>query len=254
MTPGIVTAALRNTLWSAIIHNVEPDQYENVTFNMWLKFFKLPIDARPTLGYAVGGRKYEPSWQYVRDQYFAAKWHQVFDYVEYFIHSEVLDEELVNAILEREAAAYRTIDGMICEVTDAGEIATINQALALEDKFKPVADHFRTAAERLSDRINPDYRNSIKESISGVEAMAQIVSGGKADTLGRLLSRLERDQNMNGALKTGFSSIYGWTSDDKGIRHAMAFPDQQPVNQADAKFFLIACSAFANYLKTFDLV
>jgi hypothetical protein len=35
----------------------------------------------------------------------------------------------------------------------------------------------------LSDRENPDYRNSIKESISAVEAIVNLINGTDSDTL-----------------------------------------------------------------------
>lgn len=39
---------------------------------------------------------------------------------------------------------------------------------------------------------------------------------------------------------------YGWTSDTPGIRHAlMTEPD---LHVEDAKFMLVACSAFINYV------
>ncbi len=43
--------------------------------------------------------------------------------------------------------------------------------------------------------------------------------------------------------------MYGWTSDDGGIRHALMEGDTPPTF-ADAKFMLVACSALVNYLTT----
>jgi hypothetical protein len=40
--------------------------------------------------------------------------------------------------------------------------------------------------------------------------------------------------------------LYGYTSDTHGIRHALK-DDSQP-NAEDAKFMLVSCSAFVNYL------
>jgi len=47
-------------------------------------------------------------------------------------------------------------------------------------------------------------------------------------------------------LKKGFSAIYGFTSDAQGIRHALS--EESNIDAADAKFFLVSCSAFVNYL------
>ncbi len=40
---------------------------------------------------------------------------------------------------------------------------------ALECRYTPVKRHLSNALELLSDRENPDYQNSIKESITAVE-------------------------------------------------------------------------------------
>jgi hypothetical protein len=40
--------------------------------------------------------------------------------------------------------------------------------------------------------------------------------------------------------------MYGYTSDESGIRHGML--DDPNVGFPEAKFMIIACSAFANYL------
>jgi len=51
---------------------------------------------------------------------------------------------------------------------------------------------------------------------------------------------------LHNALKTGFSAIYGYTSDAEGIRHALL--DKSDLKFDDAKFMLVACTAFVNYL------
>jgi hypothetical protein len=106
----------------------------------------------------------------------------------------------------------------------------------------------KAALTLLTQRERPDYRNSIKESILAVESMARIVTGEEKATLGKLLGILESNGRINSALKTGFGAIYGWTSDTNGIRHAMT--DVASVDSADATFYLVACSAFANYVKS----
>ena len=66
----------------------------------------------------------------------------------------------------------------------------------------------------------PDYRNSIKESISAVESLVATVVGEKG-TLGQLIKKLEDEISLHPALRTAFGSLYGYTSDEGGIRHAI---------------------------------
>jgi hypothetical protein len=102
--------------------------------------------------------------------------------------------------------------------------------------------------ELLSNRKNPDYRNSIKESISAVESMAKTITQKPKADLEEALRILERSGKIHGALKAGFSKLYGYTSDEGGIRHAMM--EEPDLSSSDAQFFLVSCSAFTNYLKS----
>ena len=47
-------------------------------------------------------------------------------------------------------------------------------------------------------------------------------------------------------LKNAFSSMYGWTSNTEGIRHGLQ--DEPDLGFEDAKYMLVACSGFINYL------
>lgn len=102
------------------------------------------------------------------------------------------------------------------------------------------------ALDMLADRSSPDYRNSIKESISAVESVAQIITGDSSATLGSALKVIERKGSMHPALKASLSSLYGHTSDADGIRHAML--EASSLSFINAKFMLVACRAFINYL------
>ena len=110
------------------------------------------------------------------------------------------------------------------------------------ERFKSAVTHIETALAGLADRASPDYRNSIKESISAVEAMCQIITGDPKATLAKALKQI----GVHSALEAGFIKIYGYTSDGDGIRHALS--NEAAVGADDAKFFLVACSAFVNYL------
>ncbi|MEB7145202.1 hypothetical protein NEM79_21265, partial [Escherichia coli] len=46
---------------------------------------------------------------------------------------------------------------------------------------------------------------------------------------------------------SAFSQLYGYTSDQGGICHALTEEDVNPT-LAEAKFMLVTCSAFSNYL------
>ncbi len=51
----------------------------------------------------------------------------------------------------------------------------------------------KRALELFSDRGSPDYRNSIKESISAVESFVIFTTGKDKGTLGQLTKKLETE-------------------------------------------------------------
>lgn len=77
--------------------------------------------------------------------------------------------------------------------------------------------------------------------------MARIVAENPKATLPDALKALERGDRLHTALKDGFVKLYGYSSDEQGIRHAML--DEPNISAADARFFLLSCTFFVNYLK-----
>jgi hypothetical protein len=67
-------------------------------------------------------------------------------------------------------------------------------------------------------------------------------------TLGPALDALEKRGHLHGALKRAFSALYGYTSDEKGIRHALVLEDKAQVDETDALFMLGSCASFVSYL------
>ena len=177
-------------------------------------------------------------------------WYEIYDFVEFVAtngpsESRQIFIEMANTYLERENSAYRFVNGQIAEITSAEEIDEVEGAVSGAGMYQGVQTHLRAALALLADRTNPDYRNSIKESISAVESLAKQLAGSEAGTLGAALSTLEKRKKLHPAMKSAFSSLYGFTSDGEGIRHALL--EVSTLTQADARFMLVCCSAFINY-------
>ena len=195
----------------------------------------------------------------LRDFFFSCEWYQVYNLIEFITGLED-DEKLgaidwenlhegFNYILEREFAGYRFVNKILSPITNTSEIKELEESLSLSGSFtalKSCNTHLKTALIKLSDRLNPDYRNSIKESISAVESVAKVISGNAKDSLGGALDKVKGKLKIHSALERGFKQIYGYTSDSDGIRHAMT--EESTCDFEDAKYMLISCSAFINYL------
>lgn len=153
-----------------------------------------------------------------------------------------------NEYFKKEFVGYRFVDNIIVPISDSIEIDSIEECLG--NKLKPVTEHISKANKFLADRTHPDYENSIKESISAVEAMCEIITGltGKEATLGNMLKKLEdKGIEIHKGLKSAFNTLYGYTSDAKGIRHAGDIGGSFSTFE-EAKFMLVTCCAFINYL------
>ena len=249
---------LRNSLWSALqikvwdeIHltrytgrsffDLNPEIHK-LSVRLWLHYFKLPVDTLDDNWSKVIG--------WIRQEFFRWEWYEVYDFIEFVANNYPFNDKasfisVCNHYLERECSAYRFVEGLIAKITDEQEVAAIEQAL--EESKGPVHTHLRLAFEKLSSRENPDYRNSIKESISAIESLAASALGEKG-TLGQLTKKLEEKTGLHPALAKAISNLYGYTSDEDGIRHAIV--EMKDISFEDAKFFLVICTAFVNLLNS----
>lgn len=190
--------------------------------------------------------------------YFFKKWYKSFDVIEMFLTSIYENAYLMpqktieyvnafNKVLEEEKSGYRFLENKAVPITNSSELELLEEVIHSE--FESVNIHFKKAIEFYSDRTCPDYENSIKESISAVEAMCCIITGidGGNSTLGKTLKKLkDKGIYIHPALENAFSSMYGYTSDENGIRHGGIDFTNAP--EEDAKYMLLSCSAFVNYL------
>ena len=188
----------------------------------------------------------------IQKYFYECEWNEVFDLLEYTVKNypdaeaiSVFIEEC-NKLFEKDNSGYRFVDMLITPITTEEEIKEIEKALSYP--LKPVHEHLQTALIHFSNRDTPDYRNSIKESISAVESLCNLINEGRSETLGKTLTNIEKRGriSIHGALKSSFSSLYGWTSDAEGIRHALM--EDASLSSEDARFMLVSCSAFINYL------
>lgn len=241
---------LKNRLWSSIKeywyirHRYADKVFRNMMEKLWDSFFKLPLDTLPWDS--------DHTIDFIRSYFFnpETEWYRIYDIIEFLINICPYDKikkgiiDNCNKVLEEEFSAYRFVGGRITPITSEEEISEIEDALAVP--LDTVKTHINTALDMLSERKKPDYRNSIKESISGVEAICRLVTGNEKATLGQCIKKIETRVDLHPALKGAFSRLYGYTSSADGIRHALL--DKSTPSYEDAKFMLVSCSAFINYL------
>jgi len=247
--------ALRNSLWNALQSVIWNSHKSSTPYSYtkdsslygilclyWSQYFKFPVDEIP--------RNLPESIWKIRSYFFDCPWYEVYDFIEFSSH--LLGKgrprfiAICNDALEREISGFRLVDDQIIPITSSTELDAIEESLTNTSSHIGANEHLRRALELLSDRNVPDFRNSIKESISAVEAVAQAITDDPSATLGAALKAISGQATMHPALNRSLSALYGYTSDSGGIRHALL--DEPNLDFVDAKFMLVACSAFVNYL------
>ena len=250
---------LRNRLWNVLcecwpsyapkspyIHG--PYETEQALFRtLWHDFFKAPLDTMDTYTNAIVDE--------FRKFFFKCEWYSVYDFTEFVACALEADgrdprefTSRCNQVLKEEMSAFRFVGNLIAPLTSEEEVTEIRQAAALPDPFNCVAKHIDQSLSLLANRTRPDYRNSIKEAISAVEAICSLVAGIPKADLSRALDALQTRGNvkLHPAMRLAFEKLYAYTSDEDGVRHALM--EESTLGQDDAKFMLIACSAFVNFL------
>jgi hypothetical protein len=209
----------------------------------WSLFFKLPLHTSPANHTGA-----EKPTAFIYAFFEKAEWHRVYDFVEFLVEDAPHLAKQFNDVLEREVAGYRVLDGIVAPISDSVQLDAVNVALEASSKSPLLGarEHLSSALRLLSDRDQPDYRNSIKESISSVESAAAALTGSKKPELKDALRLLETKGRLHPALRGAFERLYGWTSDESGVRHALM--EESSLDFSDAYFMLIACSAFVYYL------
>jgi hypothetical protein len=145
-------------------------------------------------------------------------------------------------------AGYRLDENSktLIPVASEEEAAVVARAFAAlnTDVYSAARKHLITAAERLT---AGDWPGSIRESIHAVESIVRVLTGKKED-FSKAIASLEARWSIHGALGRSFRSLYGYTSDEPGIRHPLVDDEKASVDEADALFMFGACSAFVTYL------
>ena len=157
-------------------------------------------------------------------------------------------EENLNNEFDRLDYGYRVVNHCIVDITLEEELAAISDAI--ENSKDNVSEHLQRAVLHYSARPNPDVRNSIKESITAVEAICRELTG--ETTLGKALKHLEDNGVViHKILKEGFTKFYVYSNGpDSRIRHALMDDEGTYVPSKDeAYYMLVACSTFVNYLR-----
>lgn len=243
---------LENTLRFASINHV--DLYTEMEKYLWVYFLN-----RRERDFYRGNQHYTVATEVIENE--SIQWYKKLDLIELSIlflnRLEKEPYKRINALgsfvsnlnshFERLNFAYRVVDKKIVEITSKYEISTIE--VAIKESPSNIKLHLTNALELYAKRPKGDYRNSIKESISAVEAFCREKTG--KNSFGDALDELKkRDIIIPKMLQEAFKKLYAYTNQpENGIRHALLDEEGEYIPASeDAMFMLVSCSAFVNYL------
>jgi hypothetical protein len=124
---------------------------------------------------------------------------------------------------------YRVVDDeVLCPIGSDEAAKTLTRAF-VDLKSSGLAggrEHLNSASSELS---AGNFAASVRESIHAVESIVRVLE--PSGDFSKALARLEAKTNIHGALKKGFTAIYGFTSDEQGIRHPLLDKDAKPLTR-----------------------
>ena len=155
----------------------------------------------------------------------------------------------LESVLKKYQCAYTVVNGdTIVPVALPEQRESMKRAFDTlkSGSFKGAREHLRKSANSLN---KEDYAGSMRESIHAVESVARFLDPKANKSVAKALNSLE-DQGVkfHGAFKNAIEKLYGYTSNEEGIRHALVSQDKAKVGQADAVFMFGASASFAAYL------
>ena len=250
--------ALRNRIWDVLwtyhFRDISHGRhgystiFDNLSKRLRHTYFKIPVDERPP--------KPSAERKLIRDHYFQLQFPEFYDFLETMAGKTIASiyrrgdirpiqfTKRCNTVFEQERAQFRFVSNLVTRITSHEQMAEVEKAANTDE----AGSHIHQAIELYRDRTSPDYRNSIKESVSAVEATYRRLTGEKHKDIPAAIAAMEsKGMQLPRSLKAGFSNIYGWASGESGIRHAL-MEDHRTVTEAEARLMLVMCSAYVNYL------
>ena len=220
--------------------------------HFWSKFLSQPIDRydKDVCHHIIRGTLIEDG-----------PWYEVFRFIEFILDKCTGEYENhgltsfynsqralhfvseINRVMEEMRVGYRIINNQFSRITSKQETQEVENAC--NTPFDEASKQIKNALRLFSDREKPDYKNSIKESISAIESLVCEVTGER--TFAAAMDKLGKYLKLHPAYVDALKNLYGFTSDVGGIRHGEKKGNLQ-VNEATARYMLVTCSAFVNYV------
>ena len=253
-------ASARTRIWNVLYVHLDGARHRNALYDIdnvgdpWpsiLMSLHLQHDVQPLDEWTTDFKRWHRD---LRERVVHLPFNQVFDLVEFIMAQDECPESFIPLIVAAFKSSY------LAYTINAGPPPTIVPAATPEEGdqltgnlkelraagLHAATTHLHGASKCINDG---DWSGSVRESIHAVESVAKQIDPGGAKELGRALNSLQKRGVLpHKALKEALSKLYGYTSDQQGIRHAHLGEGKANVTIDEAVFMLGACASFASYL------
>ena len=247
---------LRNSLWNVLLRHIfEPieckyyvsdTEYRSFIISMWFSFFKEPTDQIPNRTSDITDE--------IRKKFFSWSYFEIYDFIEFVASDRTIPYGqnafivTCNVVLRKELSGYRFLKEQLIQITNEAEILEINRAfdnISLNE-LEGVNSHLLEAFKMISDKKSPDYINSISESVAAVESLCSEISGKNNVPLSDAFCDVKTKVTMHSPVEQVFNKLFEYVGNIDSIKEGLKA--ESSIDQEDAIFVLITCSAFVNYL------
>ena len=247
-----VSPELRAVLWSYIHERLSSTARREVSYlvlgSPWKTVLKAVHVYRNHLPADEFSNRVRDAAEVLKHVFMKGGYTDIYGWLQFVLQQKPGDEfsRRIDSILQYCRAPYRVIDNeVLCPIGSETDARSITKAFAdlKQAGLAGSREHLRSAAAELT---AGNFAGTVRDSIHAVESAVRVLE--PSGDFSKALSKLEQKTNIHGALKKGFLSLYGFSSDEQGIRHPLLDKEAPSVDEADAMFMIGACSAFLSYL------
>src|ERR1700730_13443590 len=177
---------------------------------------------------------------------------EIFDFLTFVVRDQKCPKDLIARIAEamdKPFSPYRlSVEaGTVFPAIGEEETKSLQRDLesAFSSPFSGSKTHLQSALQALGEA---EYRSVVRESIHAVESAVKDFTSDPKAVLSKALKSLVNETGIHRTLADAFDKLYAYSSDEKGVRHALVFGGNEKVGLDEAVFFLSACTAFVGFL------
>ena len=254
-----ISCDLRREIWNTVrelLLNIKSKQVNAYFPDTAARFIERVVGKYQKIRQSNVRTEYSDVFHTFENDCFSLKFNKLLEMLEVIINDTELDDdfaEKIRILFEMHGAAYwldtSRLPYRFIPSTSKEQGEATRQAFETVEQsgIAPGATtHLRKAVEHLN---AGRYADSVSDSMHAVESVARVIDPRANKTLGSALDSLETAGLLNHpALKSAFKTLYGYTSDEQGIRHALLERDAADVGLDEGMFMFGACASFAAYL------